>query len=198
MNLPLHRISQSTDPKDWNAFLKECIYENGSHLSYGARHEIISMFCSEALFPFIESFGLTWRVNKRVLTSKVLRLLYELKKRQKININNLNDDYEYEYYDHYIYVLDSTVWADFWMKWKCISDFADDSFGYSIQHRISMIVWNNISIEHSHIFDTIRNELQDLQQLEEYMKLDRTTKGRDDPYLQDFLHGNVSYDKHFH
>ena len=198
MNLPLDRITKSTGPKDWKAFLEEGIYADDSPMSYGPRHEVIYDFCSEVLFPFIETFGLTWRVSKKLLTSKLLRLLYELKKRHTIHINDLNDRYEYEYYDHYLHVLDSTIWSEFWMKWKCISDFADTSFGYSVQHRIPMIVWNNISIEHSGMFDVVRQELQDLQQLEEYMKLNRTTKGKDDPYLQDILQGNISYDKHFH
>lgn len=193
MNLPLHRLSQKTDPKDWKGFLQEGIYADDSHLSYGPRHEVIYMFCSEVLFPFIESFGLTWRVNKRLLTSKVLRLLYELKKRHSIHINDLNNAYEYEYYDHYLHILDSTVWSDFWTKWRCISDFADTAFGYSVQHRIPMVVWNNINIEYSSMFDVVRQELLEIQQIE-----DRTAKGKDDPYLQDILQGNVSYDKHFH
>ena len=198
MNLSLNRLSKPRDPKDWNGFLYECIYSDESPMSYGPRHEIIYTFCSEVLYPFVEKFGLTWRVSKKVLTSKVIRLLYELKKRNLLHINDLNNGYEYEYYDRYLYILDSNVWSDFWMKWNSISDFADDSFGYSVQHRIPMIVWNNISLEHSAMFDNVRQELQDMKQLEEYLKLDRTTRGKDDPYLQDILQGNVFYDKHYH
>lgn len=198
MNLPLERLHQSRQPKDWKEFLEERIFANESPDSSYPRHEVLFDFCSRGLRPFVESFGLTWKINEKKLTSKILRLLYELKHSHKVIINDLHADYEYEYYDHYLYLIGIVEWENFWRNWKCISDFSDDSFGYRARYKIPLLVWNNISIEHSRGFDTVRIDLEEQHQLEEYLKLDRTAKGKDDPYLQDILHGNIIFDKHYH
>jgi hypothetical protein len=61
-----------------------------------------------------------------------------------------------------------------------------------------LLVWNQISIEHSSAFNTVREDLEEQRQIEQYMKQERIPKGKDDPYLQDILQGNVFFDKHYH
>jgi hypothetical protein len=198
MNLPLERLRAPRAPNDWKEFLEENIFADESPDSVHPRHEVILDFCTRGLGPFLESFGLTWKINRKLLTSKVLRLLYELKHRHHFIIQNVQYEYEEEYYDHYLYLLNSSEWEYFWNIWKSISDFSEDSFGYKARFKIPLLVWNQISIEHSRGFDTVRIDLDEQHQLEEYLKLDRTAKGKDDPYLQDILHGNIIFDKHYH
>lgn len=180
----------------WGRFLNEAIYLDKGIYNILPRHEAISIFVNEGIYPFVENNGYTWKLTEKQMTNTILNILFQMKLGNMIDIPNLQKGFTMEHYDRFLQTLDSEVLENFWYRWGELEDFEEDGYAYRFRFLLQNLIWNSLYLEHSRVIQEFEEEIKEQRAFEEALRRGTVSKGKEDPYLQDIQQGLGVRDKH--
>jgi hypothetical protein len=141
MNFPL---SSYLRHQYWCNWLDEEIFYMNDYIP---RQEIIMIFVTEDLVPFIKNKGYEFGVEEKHLAQIIARELFHSLcnkvKTHKWHSNGPNKRYRIEDYDHFNFIFDSYVWQDFWGRTDKWIDIEENITTRTI---IEFAVWTCIDL----------------------------------------------------
>jgi hypothetical protein len=134
-----------------NTWLNEHVYTPNGSLK---RKYCIKNFTG-ALYDFIASKGYTWKITEKYLRNCIVSGLYRNRGKSHIasvwNYSDVNTDYSDDDYSHYLFILDSYAWYNFWRLHGLWGDLHENDFrGQDRRQDIEAFVWKQINIQESY------------------------------------------------
>jgi len=110
---------------------------------------------TNALYDFIISKGYTWKITEKYLRNCIAFGLYKNRGKSHIasvwNYSNVNNEYSDDDYNHYLFILDSYAWDNFWSVHGLWGDLSESDFrGQDRRQDIEAFVWKQLNIEESY------------------------------------------------
>lgn len=109
---------------------------------------------TSALWKFVASKGYAWKITEKHLRNCIATGLYENMNHSHIasewNYSDVNTDFTDDDLNHYLHIMDSDSWDQFWARYGEFEDVSDNSFrGQDRRQDIEAFVWKQIDIQSS-------------------------------------------------
>lgn len=164
---------------DWGYWLNEPIYTDKGAMNILKRKEALYLFCKEGILPLLESTGYSSNKSNDELFVTILRVLFTLYRGKTVLPHEVDFPHGEEHYSTYVYLLDTQAWDNFWLKWVNLEDFEQHAYGYRLRWLLPDLLWSWMDFDNSKTIQTLEQELLEIE------AQDESSKGKDDPYLQE-------------